>query len=92
MKILTFIGHFFIIILTEESLKVIEDSAKEVARKMDKKILELSGASDHVHCLIEYPPKLAISLIVNTIKGVSSRMYGEAGFSNALWKKCIVEF
>lgn len=77
-------------ILTAESLKVIEDSAKEVARKMDFKILEFNGESDHVHFLIEYPPKLAISLIVNTLKGVSSRMYGKAGFlkpygKDALW-------
>lgn len=77
-------------ILTAESLKVIEDSAKEVARKMDFKILEFNGESDHVHFLIEYPPKLAISLIVNTLKGVCSRMYGKAGFpkpygKDALW-------
>ena len=77
-------------ILTTQSLKVIENSAKEVARKMDFKILEFNGESDHVHFLIEYPPKLAISLMVNTIKGVSSRMYGKAGFpkpygKNALW-------
>lgn len=77
-------------ILTTQSLKVIENSAKEVARKMDFKILEFNGESDQVHLLIEYPPKLAISLMVNTIKGVSSRMYGKAGFpkpygKNALW-------
>jgi putative transposase len=77
-------------ILTAESLKVIEESTKEVARKMDFKILEFNGESDHVHFLIEYPPKLAISLIVNTLKGVSSRMYGKAGFpkpegKDALW-------
>jgi putative transposase len=57
---------------------------------MDFKILEFNGESDHVHFLIEYPPKLAISLIVNTLKGVSSRMYGKAGFpkpygKDALW-------
>lgn len=77
-------------ILTAESLKVIENSAKEVARKMDFKILEFNGEADHVHFLIEYPPKLAISLIVNTLKCVSSRMYGKAGFpkpyeKEALW-------
>ena len=76
-------------ILTAESLKVIEDSAKEVARKMDFKILEFNGESDHVHFLIEYPPKLAISLIVNTLKGVSSRMYGKAGFSKPMGKDAL---
>ena len=41
---------------------------------MDFKLIELNGESDHVHCLIEYPPKLSISQIVNSLKGVSSRM------------------
>ncbi|MGH1395554.1 MAG: IS200/IS605 family transposase [Trichormus sp.] len=39
--------------------------------------------------LIEYPPKLSISQIVNTLKGVSSRRYGQAGYKKphkeALW-------
>ena len=57
---------------------------------MNFRILEFSGESDHVHALIEYPPKLSISQIVNSLKGVSSRMYGKAGFTkpygkDALW-------
>ena len=31
-------------------------------------------ATDHVHLLIEYPPKLAVSSLVNSLKGVSSRL------------------
>ena len=30
--------------------------------------------NDHVHLLINYPPKLAISNLVNSLKGVSSRL------------------
>ncbi len=45
-----------------------------VGEKMGFTILELNGESDHVHFLIEYPPKLSISSIVNHLKGVSSRM------------------
>lgn len=76
-------------LLNWESLKVIETSAVEVARKMNFKILEFNGESDHVHFLIEYPPKLSISLIVNTLKGVSSRMYGKAGFRKPYEKKAL---
>jgi putative transposase len=28
---------------------------------------------DHVHLLVEYPPKIALSSLVNSLKGVSSR-------------------
>jgi putative transposase len=77
-------------IFTSESLTVIEKSFKEVAAKMDFQIQEFNGESDHIHALIEYPPKLSVSQIVNTLKGVSSRRYGQAGYTkpygkDALW-------
>lgn len=45
-----------------------------VAKKMNLKILEIEGETDHIHLLVEIPPKLAVSQIVNSLKGVSSRM------------------
>lgn len=76
-------------IFTVESLKVIEKSFKEVALKMNFQILEFNGEKDHVHVLIEYPPKLSISVIVNTLKGVSSRKYGQAGFPKPYGKQAL---
>jgi putative transposase len=69
---------------------LIEKSFKEVAKKMDFQIQEFNGESDHIHVLIEFPPKLSVSQIVNTLKGVSSRRYGQAGYpkpygKDALW-------
>ncbi|MFN3785951.1 MAG: IS200/IS605 family transposase, partial [Thiothrix sp.] len=32
------------------------------------------GEDDHVHLLVEYPPKVAVSNLVNSLKGVSSRL------------------
>jgi putative transposase len=77
-------------IFTPESLSLVEKSFKKVADKMGFSILEFNGESDHVHALIEYPPKLSISQIVNALKGVSSRRYGQAGYpkpysKDALW-------
>jgi putative transposase len=37
-------------------------------------LIEMDGADDHVHLLVEYPPKLAVSNLVNRLKGVSSRL------------------
>ena len=77
-------------ILTVEGLAVIEKSFREVATKMDFQVQEFNGEADHIHALIEYPPKLSISQIVNALKGVSSRRYGQAGYpkpygKDALW-------
>lgn len=66
-------------LFTEDGLQVIEQAFNVVAESMNFSILEFNGESDHVQALIEYPPKLSISQIVNALKGVSSRRYGQAG-------------
>lgn len=77
-------------VFTNASLAVIEKSFTEVAKKMDFQVLEFNGESDYIHALIEYPPKLSVSAMVNALKGVSSRRYGQAGYpkpygKDALW-------
>ncbi|MBD2566980.1 IS200/IS605 family transposase [Anabaena lutea] len=76
-------------VFTAESLGLLEKSFHEVAEKMDFKVLEFNGEGNHIHVLIEYPPKLSVSQIVNALKGVSSRRYGQAGYKKphkeALW-------
>jgi len=76
-------------VFTANSLDLIEKSFTEVAKKMGFEVLEFNGEGNHVHTLIEYPPKLSVSQIVNALKGVSSRRYGQAGLpkphKEALW-------
>lgn len=76
-------------VLDDDGLKLIEQSFKEVGLKMNFQILEFNGEADHVHALIEYPPKLSISQMTNSLKGVSSRRYGQAGYKKphkeSLW-------
>lgn len=76
-------------VLDDDGLKLIEQSFKEVGLKMNFQILEFNGEADHVHTLIEYPPKLSISQMTNSLKGVSSRRYGQAGYKKphkeSLW-------
>jgi len=76
-------------ILNAESLAVIETSFIEVARRMDFQILEFNSESDHVHALVEYPPKLSVSQMVNALKGVSSRRYGQAGYPKPFGKEAL---
>jgi putative transposase len=76
-------------VFTASGIDLIEKSFREVAKKMDFQVLEFNGEGNHVHALIEYPPKLSVSQIVNALKGVSSRRYGQAGLpkpqKEALW-------
>jgi len=34
---------------------------------------EFNGEQDHVHMLINYPPKISLAKLVNSLKGVFSR-------------------
>lgn len=76
-------------VFTAAGVDLVEKSFRAVAEKMDFQVLEFNGEGNHVHALIEYPPKLSVSQIVNALKGVSSRRYGQAGLpkphKEALW-------
>lgn len=76
-------------VFNQDGLVLVEESFKDVARKMNFNILEFNGEANHIHALIEYPPKLSISAMVNSLKGVSSRRYGQAGYKKphpeSLW-------
>ena len=39
----------------------------------EAKLVEFNGEHDHVHLLVNYAPKVTISRLVNSLKGVSSR-------------------
>lgn len=45
-----------------------------VCADFDAHLIEMDGEDDHVHLLVEYPPKVAESALVNSLKGVSSRL------------------
>jgi len=36
-------------------------------------LVEFKGEHDHVHLLVEYPPKVAVSVPVNSLNGFSNR-------------------
>ncbi len=46
----------------------------KVCADFEARLVEMDGEDDHVHLLVEYPPKVAVSALVNSLKGVSSRL------------------
>ena len=46
---------------------------EKVCENFETELVEFDGEKDHVHLLVNYPPKVAISKLVNSLKGVSSR-------------------
>ena len=56
-----------------EMLTRCEQVVAEVCADFEATLAEFNGAEDHVHLLVQYPPKVALSHLVNSLKGVSSR-------------------
>lgn len=46
----------------------------KVCTDFEAQLIEMDGEDDYVHLLVEYLPKVAISNLVNSLKGVSSRL------------------
>ena len=46
---------------------------RNICEQFEVELTEFNGEQDHVHLLINYPPKVQISKLVNSLKGVSSR-------------------
>jgi putative transposase len=50
-----------------------ETAMRKVCADFGAELAEFNGEADHVHLLVNYPPKMAVSVLVNSLKGVSAR-------------------
>ena len=75
-------------VFTERVTALIGDTFQEVADNRGFQIDAYETDHDHAHLLISYPPKLALSNIVMTLKTVSSQRVRARNFPEvrrALW-------
>lgn len=73
---------------TKEVIDFMHPLFEKICRDFEAELVEFDGESDHVHLLINYPPKVSISKLVNSLKGVSSRQVRKAKFTSVkekLW-------
>jgi putative transposase len=71
---LVFVAKYRRDIFTKAILERMEDVLRTVCSDFESDLVEFDGEKDHVHVLINYPPKVQISKLVNSLKGVSSRL------------------
>jgi putative transposase len=67
-------------VLDDTMLRCCEAAMRKVCADFDAELREFNGEADHVHLLVGYPPKVAVSALVNSLKGVSARRL-RAGFT-----------
>jgi putative transposase len=71
---LVFITKYRREVFTKEILDDLRLIFSNICTDFESKLIEFDGEDDHVHLLINYPPKVSISKLANSLKGVSSRL------------------
>ena len=76
------------LVFTTEILEDLRALFSNVCQDFEATLEEFDGERDPVHLLITYPPKVATSRLVNSLKGVSSRLIRKKPYPSidrALW-------
>ena len=81
-------GNVFTKPILDELRKIFENICKDFSAEL----VEFEGERNHVHLLVNYPPKISVSKLVNSLKGVSSRLVRKGNYPTirqALWGKSL---
>lgn len=73
--------HVHLVFITKYRKKVLgelhherfSECVTEVCKSFDAELKECNGEADHIHMLIQYPPTVQLSKLVNNLKSVTSR-------------------
>jgi putative transposase len=90
---LVFVTKYRREVFTKAILDDLQAIFARVCEDFEAELVEFDGEDDHVHLLVNYPPKVSVSTLVNSLKGVSSRMIRQKNhaiirkklWGNALW-------
>lgn len=88
--------HVHIVLVTKYRRGAITDRVRELlvqqagasCDRLEATLHEADGEDDHLHLLVEYPPKVSLSRLVGAIKTNTSRKIREQGWPEvtaALW-------
>ncbi len=85
---LVFVTKYRKAVFTGPILEELRQIFSDVCTDFEATLVEFDGERDHVHLLVHYPPKVAVSRLVNSLKGVSSRLLRAKNYPSiraALW-------
>lgn len=71
---LVFVTKYRRNIFNKAMLDFLKTTFNDTCESFDAKLVEFKGETDHVYLVVHYHPKIAISRLVNSLKGVSSRL------------------
>jgi putative transposase len=71
---LVFVVRYRRRVFDQDAIGKLRSYFASVCTDFDVELVEIEDESDHVHLLINYPPKLAVSNVVNSLRGLSGRL------------------
>ena len=71
---LVFVTKYRRSVFTKAVLEDLKEIFASVCQDFEAELVEFDGEKDYVHLLINYPPRVSVSRLVNSLKGVSSRL------------------
>lgn len=89
---LVFVTKYSREVFTREILDELRLIFSSVCTDFEAELVEFDGEDDHVHLLVNYPPKVAVSKLVNSLKGVSSHLIRKKDYPSIrkkLWGKAL---
>jgi len=75
-------------VITQRVYDILHGAWQKVCKDFEVVLEEANFEDDHVHLLVNYPPKVSLSKLVNSLKGVSARRVRQANLPEvrkALW-------
>jgi putative transposase len=89
---LVFVTKYRAKVFDRDAIKRLKVIFEKICTDFSAQLVEMDGEAEHVHLLINYPPKHSVSSLVNSLKGVSSRLLRierpdieKRYWNNALW-------
>ena len=75
---LVFVPKYRRRVISGRVFELLRAAFQTVCKDFESDLEEAGYEEDHVHLLIGYPPKIALSVLVNSLKGVSARLLRKA--------------
>jgi len=89
---LVFVTKYRCGVFTKEILDELRSIFSSVCIDFEADLVEFDGEDDHVHLLVNYPPKMTVSKLVNSLKGVSSHLIRKKDYPSIrkkLWGRAL---
>ena len=85
---LVFLTKYRYKVISQEILDHMQEIFKEICEKFEAELVKFNGKEDYIYLLVNYPPKIAVSKLVNSLKSVSSRKLKQQfpWFAKKYWK------